>query len=70
MLPSVLTPPVPACSCRTEDRGSKLKFSLGPGDVLIMAGSTQQQWQHAVPRRAGVKEPRVSLTFRTLLQPA
>lgn len=55
---------------RSGERATKLKLSLGPGDVMVMAGATQQLWQHAVPRRAVVREPRVSLTFRRLLQPA
>ena len=37
---------------------------LDSGDVLIMRGSTQQLWEHEVPRSKKVKEPRVNLTFR------
>ena len=29
-----------------------------------MRGSTQQLWEHEVPRSKKVKEPRVNLTFR------
>ena len=42
------------------------EWLLGPGDVLIMAGSTQQFWLHQVPRESSVKEPRLNLTFRVI----
>lgn len=43
-------------------RGS-MAFSLGWGDLLVMGGTCQRTWEHAVPkvRRAG---PRISLMFR------
>jgi len=43
--------------------GASVGFALGHGDLLVMGGTCQRTWQHAVPkvRRAG---PRLSLTFR------
>ena len=40
---------------------------LGHGDLLLMAGRTQQLYQHALPRRARVTVPRINLTFRLIL---
>lgn len=50
---------------RRKDRSLKATdIVLDSGDVLIMRGSTQQLWEHEVPRSKRVKEPRVNLTFR------
>jgi alkylated DNA repair dioxygenase AlkB len=50
---------------RRKDRSLKATdIVLDSGDVLIMRGSTQQLWEHEVPRSKKVKEPRVNLTFR------
>lgn len=37
---------------------------LGDGDLLVMAGHTQQHWKHELPKRRRVHEPRINLTFR------
>lgn len=52
------------------DRSRKISVHLSEGDVLIMAGTTQQHWQHCVPKRKAVCHPRINLTFRTILEPA
>ena len=49
---------------RTADHADRVAYTLGAGDVLLMLGSTQAHWQHAVPARAGVEGARVNLTFR------
>ena len=43
--------------------GASRAFDLGWGDLLVMGGSCQRTWQHAVPKaaRAG---PRMSIQFR------
>ncbi|WP_111976478.1 alpha-ketoglutarate-dependent dioxygenase AlkB family protein [Algibacillus agarilyticus] len=43
-------------------------FSLNNGSLLIMAGKTQEFWYHSLPKRARVTQPRINLTFRTLLK--
>ncbi|MBB1270042.1 alpha-ketoglutarate-dependent dioxygenase AlkB [Shewanella sp. SR44-3] len=43
---------------------------LASGDLLIMQPGMQQTWQHAVPRRANVMQPRINLTFRELIPQA
>jgi alkylated DNA repair dioxygenase AlkB len=41
---------------------------LPHGSLLLMGGSTQSNWQHALPRRKSVKEERINLTFRNVLR--
>ena len=56
---------------RRKDRSlTTTDMVLNSGDVLIMRGSTQQLWEHAVPRSKVVKDPRVNLTFRKVLPTA
>lgn len=43
--------------------GESLAFTLGHGDLLVMGGSCQRTWEHAVPKTAGAG-PRVSVQFR------
>jgi alkylated DNA repair dioxygenase AlkB len=38
-------------------------FLLGRGDLLVMGGSSQRTWQHAVPKAASAG-PRISVTLR------
>jgi len=39
---------------------------LPPGSLLIMAGQTQKNFKHEVPKEPGVKQPRINLTFRRI----
>lgn len=39
-------------------------IELGHGDLLVMSGPSQRDYQHAVPKIARAVEPRVNLTFR------
>lgn len=48
---------------RKDGMGS-VSVPLGGGDMLVMTGATQRRWRHDVPKEPGVKEKRVSLTFR------
>lgn len=50
-------------------RSHKITVPLAAGDVLIMMGTTQQHWQHTVPKRKNVPGPRVNLTFRNIMLP-
>ncbi len=45
----------------------KESITLTNGSLLIMGGETQHNWEHSVPRRKRVHEPRINLTFRNLL---
>lgn len=44
-----------------------VSLELQSGSLLVMAGSTQRCWLHAVPPRRQVREPRINLTFRQIL---
>jgi alkylated DNA repair dioxygenase AlkB len=41
-----------------------LRFALGHGDLIVMGGSCQRTWEHAIPKTARQVGPRVSVQFR------
>ena len=43
--------------------GDSLSFEMGHGDLLVMGGSCQRTWEHAVPKVAGAG-PRISVQYR------
>ncbi len=43
---------------------NKLSISLAHGDLLIMSGETQANWQHHIPKSTKKLSPRINLTFR------
>ena len=47
-------------------RGAALRFELGHGDLLVMGGSCQRTWEHAIPKTAHTLGPRISVQFRPL----
>ena len=47
-------------------RAPALSLDLAHGSLLVMAGDTQALYQHALPRRIGVAQPRINLTFRRI----
>lgn len=60
--------------------GAKRKFSLKHkktkktvsldlenGSLLVMKGKTQHHWLHSVPQTKKISEPRINLTFRTII---
>lgn len=49
---------------RPRGGGRTLRFPLGHGDLIVMGGSCQRTWQHAVPKTAKQVGPRVSIQFR------
>lgn len=44
--------------------GPTLRHDIGHGDLLVMGGSCQRTWQHAVPKTARPAGPRISVQFR------
>ena len=48
---------------RPTGGGESVLFRPGAGDLLVMGGSCQRTWQHAVPKCRGVG-PRISVQFR------
>jgi alkylated DNA repair dioxygenase AlkB len=49
---------------RPRGGGQTLKFLLGHGDLIVMGGSCQRTWEHAVPKTAQPVGPRISIQFR------
>ncbi len=41
-----------------------LRFEVGHGDLLVMGGSCQRTWEHAVPKTSRAIGPRISVQFR------
>jgi len=48
---------------RPRGGGASLSFAMGHGDLLVMGGSCQRTWEHAVPKVAAAG-PRISVQFR------
>ena len=48
------------------DAGIGRTLELSHGDLLVMDPPTQRHWQHALPRRLRVHQPRLNLTFRVV----
>jgi alkylated DNA repair dioxygenase AlkB len=48
---------------RPRGGGESLSFEMGHGDLVVMGGSCQRTWEHAVPKVAHAG-PRVSVQFR------
>jgi alkylated DNA repair dioxygenase AlkB len=44
--------------------GSTLRYPLGHGDLIVMGGSCQRTWEHAIPKTARGIGPRISVQFR------
>ncbi len=53
-----------ALQLRPRAGGPGHAFRLGHGDLLVMGGSCQRTWEHAVPKTAAPVGPRVSIQFR------
>ena len=49
---------------RPRGGGTSLRFEVGHGDLLVMGGSCQRTWEHAVPKSARTTGPRISVQFR------
>ena len=42
----------------------KLRIRHGHGDLLVMGGSCQRTWEHAIPKTTRPTGPRISIQFR------
>ena len=49
---------------RPRHGGASRRFEVGHGDLLVMGGSCQRTWEHAVPKTAQATGPRISVQFR------
>ncbi|MEI9949013.1 MAG: alpha-ketoglutarate-dependent dioxygenase AlkB [Pseudomonadota bacterium] len=55
---------------RPTGGGRSLAFSLGRGDLLVMGGSCQRTWQHAIPKSRTVgDQERIAIMFRPHWEP-
>jgi alkylated DNA repair dioxygenase AlkB len=44
--------------------GTTVRQQLGHGDLIVMGGSCQRTWEHAIPKTARAVGPRISIQFR------
>jgi alkylated DNA repair dioxygenase AlkB len=49
---------------RPHGGGPTRRFPLGHGDLVVMGGSCQRTWDHAVPKTSRATGPRISVQFR------
>lgn len=52
---------------KVKSSPDKIELLLNSGDLLIMSGETQKNWQHQIPKMRRVKESRINLTFRNII---
>jgi len=53
-----------ALALRPRGGGPTVRYEVGHGDLLVMGGSCQRTWEHAVPKTARPTGPRISIQFR------
>lgn len=49
---------------RPRGGGATVRHALGHGDLIVMGGSCQRTWEHAIPKTARPVGPRISIQFR------
>jgi alkylated DNA repair dioxygenase AlkB len=49
---------------RPRGGGQAIRYDLGHGDLIVMGGSCQRTWEHAIPKTARGVGPRISVQFR------
>ncbi|MFJ8937500.1 alpha-ketoglutarate-dependent dioxygenase AlkB [Streptomyces sp. NPDC102365] len=49
---------------RPRHGGDTVRHPLGHGDLIVMGGSCQRTWEHAIPKSTRAAGPRVSIQFR------
>ncbi|MCC5854704.1 MAG: alpha-ketoglutarate-dependent dioxygenase AlkB [Idiomarina sp.] len=52
---------------RHRETRTRVDLRLDHGSLLVMQGNSQQEWEHQLPPRKRCKEPRLNLTFRTII---
>lgn len=53
-----------ALMLRPRRGGASIRYQVGHGDLLVMGGSCQRTWEHAVPKTRKPVGPRISIQFR------
>ena len=49
---------------RPRGGGVTIRHQLGHGDLIVMGGSCQRTWEHAIPKTSRPVGPRISVQFR------
>lgn len=49
---------------RPRGGGATIKHRLGHGDLIVMGGTCQRTWEHAIPKTTASVGPRISVQFR------
>ena len=49
---------------RPRGGGPARRYELGHGDLIVMGGSCQRTWEHAIPKTGRAVGPRISIQFR------
>jgi alkylated DNA repair dioxygenase AlkB len=49
---------------RPTEGGDSIAYSLGEGDLIVMGGTCQRTWRHAIPKSAHARGPRIAIMFR------
>lgn len=49
-----------------KNKKEKVSIDLENGSLLLMKGETQHFWEHSIPKRKRVTEPRINITFRIM----
>jgi alkylated DNA repair dioxygenase AlkB len=49
---------------RPRGGGPSVRYELSGGDLLVMGGSCQRTWDHAIPKISQATGPRISVQFR------
>ena len=50
-----------------KQKGEKIDVFLEAGSLLVMKGETQTHWLHRLPPSTKIHQPRINLTFRTIV---
>jgi len=53
-----------------HETGGRRELALADGSLLVMRGTTQRHWRHALPKTAERVGPRLNLTFRVIVRRA
>lgn len=56
-------------SFKHKQTGETVSLVLENGSLLLMKGATQTNWLHRLPPTKKVQQPRINLTFRTIVVP-
>ena len=52
----------------SESDEERVSIDLSHGDLLLMKGRTQQNWEHSLPKTSRDIGPRINVTFRQVFQ--